>query len=228
MNCTAIVLAAGQGKRMKSKIQKQFLLLKGKPVLFYSISCFEKSSEIDDIIIVTGAESVEYVKREIVEPFGFQKVKAVVTGGKERYDSVYEGLKACQNCDYVFIHDGARPFVTEEMIERGKKAVIAGGACVLGVPSKDTVKITDEEGFVESTPKRARVWNIQTPQIFSYTEIYSTPYTDYIEKLTAIFAPEELDDVDTQPEIDYPAYSSADFLSDVYMNEQDYKTLVMF
>ena len=116
MNCTAIVLAAGQGKRMKSKIQKQFLLLKGKPVLFYSISCFEKSSEIDDIIIVTGAESVEYVKREIVEPFGFQKVKAVVTGGKERYDSVYEGLKACQNCDYVFIHDGARPFVTEEMM----------------------------------------------------------------------------------------------------------------
>ena len=173
MNCTAIVLAAGQGKRMKSKIQKQFLLLKGKPVLFYSISCFEKSSEIDDIIIVTGAESVEYVKREIVETFGFKKVKAVVTGGKERYDSVYEGLKACQNCDYVFIHDGARPFVTEEMIERGKKAVIAGGACVLGVPSKDTVKITDEEGFVESTPKRARVWNIQTPQIFSYPEIYS-------------------------------------------------------
>ena len=156
MNCTAIVLAAGQGKRMKSKIQKQFLLLKGKPVLFYSISCFEKSSEIDDIIIVTGAESVEYVKREIVEPFGFQKVKAVVTGGKERYDSVYEGLKACQNCDYVFIHDGARPFVTEEMIERGKKAVIAGGACVLGVPSKDTVKITDEEGFIRHIKRQRR------------------------------------------------------------------------
>ena len=77
MNCTAIVLAAGQGKRMKSKIQKQFLLLKGKPILYYSISCFEKSSEIDDIIIVTGAESVEYVKREIVESCGLQKVKAV-------------------------------------------------------------------------------------------------------------------------------------------------------
>ena len=186
MNCTAIVLAAGQGKRMKSKIQKQFLLLKGKPVLFYSISCFEKSSEIDDIIIVTGAESVEYVKREIVEPFGFQKVKAVVTGGKERYDSVYEGLKACQNCDYVFIHDGARPFVTEEMIERGKKAVIAGGACVLGVPSKDTVKITDEEGFVESTPKRARVWNIQTPQIFSYDLIKKAHESIRKKDMTAI------------------------------------------
>ena len=70
-------------------------------------------------------------------------------------------------------YDYSVAFVTEEMIERGKKAVIAGGACVLGVPSKDTVKITDEEGFVESTPKRARVWNIQTPQIFSYPEIYS-------------------------------------------------------
>lgn len=171
MNCTAIVLAAGQGKRMKSKIQKQFLLLKGKPVLFYSISCFEKSSEIDDIIVVTGAESIEYVKKEIVEPFGFQKVKAVVAGGKERYDSVYEGLKACKNCDYVFIHDGARPFVTEEMIKRGKKTVVACGTCVLGMPSKDTVKIIDEDGFVESTPERAKVWNIQTPQIFSYPEI---------------------------------------------------------
>lgn len=172
MNCTAIVLAAGQGKRMKSKIQKQFLLLKGKPILYYSISCFEKSSEIDDIIIVTGAESIEYVKKEIVEAFGFQKVKAVVAGGKERYDSVYEGLKACKNCDYVFVHDGARPFVTEEMINRGKKAVIACGTCVLGMPSKDTVKIIDENGFVESTPKREKVWNVQTPQIFSYPDIY--------------------------------------------------------
>lgn len=171
MNCTAIVLAAGQGKRMKSKIQKQFLLLKGKPVLFYSISCFEKSSEIDEIIVVTGAESIEYVKKEIVEPFGFQKVKAVVAGGKERYDSVYEGLKACKNCDYVFIHDGARPFVTKEMIKRGKKTVVACKTCVLGMPSKDTVKIIDKDRFVESTPERAKVWNIQTPQIFSYPEI---------------------------------------------------------
>ena len=159
MNCTAIVLAAGQGKRMKSKIQKQFLLLKGKPVLFYSISCFEKSSEIDDIIIVTGAESVEYVKREIVEPFGFQKVKAVVTGGKERYDSVYEGLKACQNCDYVFIHDGARPFVTEEMIERGVVFILETNQDkdygslenvknVLGGKNGDFVTAVDEKSII--------------------------------------------------------------------------------
>lgn len=172
MNCTAIVLAAGQGKRMKSKIQKQFLLLKEKPVLYYSLSCFEKSREIDEIIIVTGIDSIEYVKKEIVEHFEFQKVKAVVAGGKERYDSVYEGLMACKNCDYVFIHDGARPFVTEEMIKRGKQSVLVHGACVLGMPSKDTVKIVDKDGIVESTPKRELVWNVQTPQIFSYAKIW--------------------------------------------------------
>lgn len=172
MNCTAIVLAAGQGKRMKSKIQKQFLLLKEKPVLYYSLSCFEKSREIDEIIIVTGIDSIEYVKKEIVEHFGLQKVKAVVAGGKERYDSVYEGLMACKNCDYVFIHDGARPFVTEEMIKRGKQSVLVYGACVLGMPSKDTVKIVDKDGIVESTPKRELVWNVQTPQIFSYAKIW--------------------------------------------------------
>ena len=172
--CTAIVLAAGSGKRMGTKIAKQYLEIDGKPLLYYTLLAFERSPRIDKIILTVGSEEqISYCQETILRPYGFQKVASVITGGKERYDSVYEGLKACQNCDYVFIHDGARPFVTEEMIERGKKAVIAGGACVLGVPSKDTVKITDEEGFVESTPKRARVWNIQTPQIFSYPEIYS-------------------------------------------------------
>ena len=128
MKCTAIVLAAGQGKRMKSKVQKQFLELKGKPVLYYSLACFEKSEEIQEILVVTGEESIEFVKKEIIEIYGFQKVKAVVAGGKERYDSVYNGLLACEDCDYVFIHDGARPFVTEEMIRRGKEAVLQYGA----------------------------------------------------------------------------------------------------
>ena len=81
-----IVLAAGQGKRMKSKVQKQFLELKGKPVLYYSLACFEKSEEIQEILVVTGEESIEFVKKEIIEIYGFQKVKAVVAGGKERYD----------------------------------------------------------------------------------------------------------------------------------------------
>ena len=168
MKCTAIVLAAGQGKRMNSKIQKQFLMLKGKPVLYYSLAVFEESPEIDEIILVTGKECIEYCKKEIIEVYGFQKVKHIVPGGQERYDSVYAGLCACENCEYVFIHDGARPFVTEEIIVRTKEAVKKYGACIAGMPSKDTVKFADENGLVESTPNRSRVWSIQTPQVFAY------------------------------------------------------------
>ena len=171
MKSTAIVLAAGQGKRMNSKVQKQFLLMKGKPVLYYSLSCFQNSREIEEIIVVTGKDSINFCKQEIIEAYGFSKVKAVIAGGRERYDSVYAGLCACEDSDYVFIHDGARPFLTEDMIRRGKEAVLASGACVIGMPSKDTIKIADENGMVASTPSRSLVWNIQTPQIFSYTAI---------------------------------------------------------
>ncbi|MCJ7849434.1 MAG: 2-C-methyl-D-erythritol 4-phosphate cytidylyltransferase [Blautia sp.] len=171
MKSTAIVLAAGQGKRMNSKVQKQFLLIKGKPVLYYSLSCFQNSREIEEIIVVTGNDSINFCKQEIIEAYGFSKVKAVIAGGRERYDSVYAGLCACEDSDYVFIHDGARPFLTEDMIRRGKEAVLASGACVIGMPSKDTIKIADENGMVASTPSRSLVWNIQTPQIFSYTAI---------------------------------------------------------
>ena len=153
---------------MNSSVQKQFLVLQGKPLLYYSLECFQKSEEIDDIILVTGKECIDFCKKEIIELYGFTKVSAVVSGGKERYDSVYAGLCACKNTDYVFIHDGARPFVTEEILKRTKEAVLKFQACVVGMPSKDTVKIADENGMVEETPKRSRVWSIQTPQAFSY------------------------------------------------------------
>ncbi|WP_373218051.1 2-C-methyl-D-erythritol 4-phosphate cytidylyltransferase [Ruminococcus sp. 5_1_39BFAA] len=169
--CTAIVLAAGQGKRMHSKVQKQFLEIQGHPVLYYSLRCFQESTLIEDIILVTGEEAISYCEKEIVEKYGFAKVKKVIAGGKERYDSVYAGLLACENTDYVFIHDGARPFITEEILERGLAAVRETGACVVGMPSKDTVKISDENGCVKETPDRSCVWNIQTPQIFEYSLI---------------------------------------------------------
>ena len=103
-----------------------------------------------------------------VEKYGFTKVCKVTAGGKERYDSVYAGLLCCQDTDYVYIHDGARPFVTEEMIQRGYEAVKRTNACVMGMPSKDTVKLADPSGYIKETPDRKIVWNIQTPQIFSY------------------------------------------------------------
>lgn len=163
----AIVLAAGQGKRMGSAVPKQFLELDGKPLLYYSLECFEKSELISEIILVTGKDAIPFCWR-IVERYGFKKVKYVVPGGKERYDSVYEGLKACEACDIVYIHDGARPFPDAEMLNRCMEAALEYGACVAAVPSKDTIKIGTEEGIVKETPDRKTLWNVQTPQVFQY------------------------------------------------------------
>ena len=172
MKCTAIILAAGQGKRMKTKVQKQFLMLQGKPLLYYSLACFQKSDEIQEIVVVTGKESIDYCRNEIIEKYGFTKVKSIAEGGKERYDSVYAGLEACSaDTDYVFIHDGARPFVTEDIIKRTKKGAVTYQACIAGMPSKDTVKIIDENNMVSATPERSRVWSVQTPQVFLYSLI---------------------------------------------------------
>ena len=167
--CTAIVLAAGQGKRMGSQIPKQFLLLRGFPVLYYSLKCFQDCEWIQDIILVTNEESVEYVKEQIVDRYFLTKTRRIVTGGEERYDSVYAGLMECEGTDYVFVHDGARPLITREILERVFDGVKEYGACIAGMPSKDTIKISDEGGCVLSTPPRDRVWNVQTPQAFSYS-----------------------------------------------------------
>ena len=172
MKCTAIILAAGQGKRMKTKVQKQFLMLQGKPLLYYSLACFQKSDEIQEIVVVTGKESIDYCRSEIIEKYGFTKVKCITEGGKERYNSVYAGLEACSaDTDYVFIHDGARPFVTEDIIKRTKEGAVTYDACIAGMPSKDTVKIIDENNMVSVTPERSRVWSVQTPQVFLYSLI---------------------------------------------------------
>lgn len=169
--CTAIVLAAGQGQRMKSKVKKQFLSIAGKPIVYYALQCFEKASFINNVILVTSEDCVDYCQKKIVEKYGFRKVEKVVVGGKERYDSVYAGLLACGETDYVYIHDGIRPFITREVLERALDGARETGACVVGMPSKDTVKIVDKEQFVTKTPKRARVWAVQTPQVFRYSII---------------------------------------------------------
>lgn len=166
--CTAIVLAAGRGTRMKHSVKKQFLSIAGKPIVYYALHCFEKSPLIQEIILVTGEDCVEYCQKNIIDKYGFRKVKQVVVGGEERYDSVYAGLLACGETDFVYIHDGTRPFIDHEMLERVLKGAKETGACVVGVPSKDTVKILDKERFVSKTPKRDRVWAVQTPQVFRY------------------------------------------------------------
>lgn len=185
---TAIILAAGTGSRMNSNVHKQYMSLMEKPVLYYSLNAFEKS-RVTDIVLVTGAGEEEYCRREIVERYNIQKVSAIVEGGKERYHSVYEGLKAAEGADYVLIHDGARPLVTEDIIARSIDAVRECRACVAGMPVKDTIKVVDEYGVTKETPDRSTLWLMQTPQSFSYTLI-----SDAYKKLLALDNPVVTDD----------------------------------
>lgn len=169
--CTAIVLAAGSGRRMKSDVAKQYLPLGGRPLIWYALHAIEESSVIDNCILVACQEDIlnGYVREEIVERFGFHKVASIVPGGAERYDSVYNALQAIKEtgtAGYVFIHDGARPFLTEEILERCLAEVEKTGACVAGMPVKDTIKIADEDCYARQTPDRNTLWQIQTPQVF--------------------------------------------------------------
>lgn len=164
--CTAIVLAAGQGKRMGTSVQKQYLHISGKPVLYYALQTFQDSEIIDDIILVVGEGQQEYCRTEILDRYGMDKVKKIVQGGAERYHSVWNGLQEVQE-GYVFIHDGARPFVNEEIITRAYEAVVENQACVVAMPVKDTIKIADTEGFAKETPNRTYIWQVQTPQVFA-------------------------------------------------------------
>lgn len=174
--CTAIVLAGGSGKRMGSEVHKQYLLMGGKPVLYYSLKAFQESDYIDEIILVAGAGEEEYCRERILNPYGITKVSRITTGGAERYHSVWNGLQAAEHEGYVFIHDGARPFVDEDMIGRAYECVLQYKACVAAMPVKDTIKIADENGFVKETPDRNTLWMIQTPQVFEMSlvkEAYS-------------------------------------------------------
>ena len=167
----AIVLSAGVGSRMKSDVPKQYMDLLGKPVIYYSLKAFEEAG-FSSIVLVCGKDDVEYCQKEIVEKYDLQSVSAIVPGGKERYHSVFEGLKAIEGADYVFIHDGARPMINQVVIGRLKEAVIKEEAAVAGMPVKDTIKIVDEDCYVNDTPERQYVWQVQTPQCFSYSIIY--------------------------------------------------------
>lgn len=168
---TAIVMAAGSGKRMNSNVHKQYLIIQDRPVLYYSLKAFEDSA-VDEIVLVVGKGEEKFCRKEIVDKYGISKVKAIVEGGKERYHSVFEGLKQTSDADYVLIHDGARPFVNQDIIRRCMQEVQKYQACVVGMPVKDTIKIADEEGYAKQTPDRKNVWMIQTPQTFSYALIY--------------------------------------------------------
>ncbi len=163
----AIILAAGQGKRMKSHLSKQFILLQGMPIIVHTLRVFQAAEEIDECILVCGQGEEGFYRPEILHDFGLTKQVQVTPGGKERQDSVYCGLaKVSSDCSYVMIHDGARPLVTVDVISRVAEEVKITGAVTVGVPVKDTIKRTDAGGFITDTLPRERLWHIQTPQGF--------------------------------------------------------------
>ena len=177
--CTAVILAGGSGSRMNSSVAKQFMLLGGKPILWYSLHAVQQSEIVDDCILAAGrgdgadpsqAETLDYMRREIVEKYGFTKVSAIVPGGSMRCWSVENAMaelrkRGCRE-GYILIHDSARPFLTEEILRRTYETARQYRACVAAMPSKDTVKLADGDGFAASTPDRSRVWTVQTPQVF--------------------------------------------------------------
>lgn len=164
---TAIVLAAGRGNRMNAGMNKQFMPILGKPLLAHTIEIFQVCSQVDSIILVAGRGELELCRKLIVEPYGFSKVDKLVEGGSERQESVYKGLLTLEDdCGIVLIHDGARPILPGEIIERCIEGAEKYGAVSAGMPAKETIKILDGKGFVKYTPQRELVWITQTPQAF--------------------------------------------------------------
>ncbi len=182
---SAIIVAAGKGKRMEQNYNKQYIHLEGKPIVAHTLQHFEDHPEIDEIVIVVGEGEVEFCRENIVEKYNLSKVKIIVEGGKERYHSVYNGIKAVSKaCEVVLIHDGARPFVTGEIINESIASANAYGCSIVGMPVKDTIKIINEEGFVKDTPKRENLWLVQTPQTFKKEIILQAHQKREIENLS--------------------------------------------
>ncbi len=225
----AVVLSAGRGSRMHSDVPKQYMELRGMPVIAWSLKAFQEFDPVDEIILVTSREDIDYCRREIIDKYRFDKVSRIVPGGAERYLSVWEGLKAaeeilkaasavtgnacCGGSDaapqgtcgadmseaalqstqgagesqpVVFIHDGARPLIDRPLLDRAFQCAREHSACVVGMPVKDTIKIADEDGFAASTPDRRLLWQVQTPQVFSFPLVYDAYRKLTEEGITAV------------------------------------------
>lgn len=163
-----VIVAAGTGSRMNMGINKQFIKLEGKEIIAYTIEKFYNNSNIEDIVVVVKEDESEFFKKEILDKYNFKNIK-IAYGGKERQDSVYNGLKLLdEKCDVVLIHDGARPFVSDKIIDKSIEEAKEHKAIVVGVPVKDTIKVIDNDKNIVDTPNRSVLWAVQTPQTFDY------------------------------------------------------------
>ncbi len=178
--CKVILLAGGKGTRMKTDLPKTYLELGGKELIRYSLDAVEACDRVEGCILVCAPDRMAYVREQILDRHGYTKVLGIAAAGRERYESVINGIRLLdeleEGCEQggsgpagegiLLICDGARPFLTPDLLRRCMDGAAQYGACVAAVPSKDTVKLLDPEGFVSSTPPRSSVWIIQTPQAF--------------------------------------------------------------
>lgn len=172
-----IIVAAGTGSRMKKDINKQFIKLNNKEIIVHTIDKFYNNNSIDDIVVVIKESEEEYFINNVIKKYGFDNIK-ITYGGNERQDSVYNGIKELdKNCDVVIVHDGARPFVTDDIIKNSIEEAKKHNAVVVGVKVKDTIKIVGEDGNIIDTPNRSYLWSVQTPQVFKY-EVITKAYED--------------------------------------------------
>ncbi len=167
MKADAVIVSAGKGHRFMKGKKKQFHLLAGKPILAHTLDKFETCPLIRSVLLVVGEEDMDYCMGEIVEKYRYRKISQVIPGGKQRQDSVKNGIDALsKDVKIVVIHDGVRPFVTRAMIEDSINSAIRFGAVVVAMPVKETIKIAEPDGTILKTLDRESLWQIQTPQTF--------------------------------------------------------------
>jgi 2-C-methyl-D-erythritol 4-phosphate cytidylyltransferase len=157
-------VAAGESRRMGG-VDKVLSLLGGKPVLAWAVDAFQGCPSVHQIVIVVSQQNIETTQK-LVAKQGWNKVTEICAGGRRRQDSVVAGLKRLSNCHWVVIHDGARPLVTTDLIDRGLEAARETGAAVAAVPVTDTIKMAGDDKIVRQTPARQNLWAVQTPQVF--------------------------------------------------------------
>ena len=169
---TGIIVAAGKGIRMNQKARKQYLLMKGLPIISHTLKTFDSCEIIDDILLVIPEQDFDFCRTHILPSAEVNKRIELVAGGPERQDSVYNGLSAVTDPHGIaVIHDGVRPFVNVDVLAACVKTAAIKGACILGMPVSETVKRVNSEGYIEKTLDRNPLWTAQTPQAFQYTII---------------------------------------------------------
>ena len=182
--CT-LIPAAGKGSRMTHSLKKPYLKLAKKPILAHTIQQFEQNTAVDAIFVIIDETDFSECRKTVLEPYSFTKVQELVAGGETRQMSVYNGLRALSaDVDFVIVHDGVRPFVTDETISDCLTAADEYGAAVAAVPVKDTIKLANENRFITETPKRERLWAVQTPQVFRKALLEAAHQTAQERQLT--------------------------------------------